>query len=585
MAKQKAAPGTLRKVLKYIGRYKLLLPVSIFFALVTVALTLYIPIIIGDVIDVIGSGNIDFSVIAEHLLLAAVLIGITALAQWLMSTVNNRIAYQVVRDIRNDAFEKTTRLPLSYLDTHPIGDTVNRVINDADQFAEGLLIGFTQMFTGILTIVGTLFFMFYINWIIALVVVVLTPLSLFVARFIGSRTHSMFKARSENEAATTSLINEVIVNQKVVKAFAYEDEATAKFDAANAKLEKSTLDAIFISSLVNPTTRFVANVVYAAVALSGALIALATKNTEAAFTIGELSCLLSYTNQYTKPFNEISGVIAEFQNALACAGRVLELIEAIPESSDEGYAELGEASGALEIDDVSFSYTPQKPLIENMSLKVSPGERVAIVGPTGCGKTTLINLLMRFYDVNSGEIRVDDLAIHEVTRDSLRKNYGMVLQDTWIKTGTIRENIVMGKPDATDEEVIAAAKAAHSHSFIKRLKRGYDTRVGDGGEELSQGQKQLLCITRVMLALPPMLILDEATSSIDTRTEIRIQKAFAEMMEGRTSFIVAHRLSTVKEADVILVMKDGHVIECGGHEELLARGGFYTHLYNSQFAH
>ena len=585
MAKQKAAPGTLGKVLKYIGRYKLLLPVSIFFALVTVALTLYIPIIIGDVIDIIGSGNIDFVAIADNLLLAAILIGATALSQWLMSTVNNRIAYHVVRDIRNDAFEKTMKLPLSYLDTHPIGDTVNRVINDADQFAEGLLIGFTQMFTGILTILGTLFFMFYINWIIALVVVVLTPLSLFVAKFIGSRTHSMFKARSECEAETTAFINEVIVNQKVVKAFAYEDEATESFGRINARLEKSTLDAIFISSLVNPTTRFVANVVYAAVAFSGALIALATKNTEAAFTIGELSCLLSYTNQYTKPFNEISGVIAEFQNALACAGRVLELIEAEPEISDEGAADLGDAGGKVELCDVSFSYTPEKPLIESVSLTVSPGERVAIVGPTGCGKTTLINLLMRFYDVNSGAICVDGHDVREVTRASLRENYGMVLQDTWIKSGTIRENIVMGKPDATDEEVIAAAKAAHSHSFIKRLKRGYDTPVGDGGEELSQGQKQLLCITRVMLALPPMLILDEATSSIDTRTEIRIQKAFAQMMRGRTSFIVAHRLSTVKEADVILVMKDGHIIECGKHEELLEKGGFYTTLYNSQFAH
>ena len=580
---EKAKPGTLKKVLRYIGRYKLLLPISILLALVTVALTLYIPIIIGDIIDVIGSGNIDLAVIAESLSLAAILIGVTALAQWLMSTINNRIAYNVVRDIRNDAFGRVTRLPLSYLDTRSQGDTVNRVINDADQFTEGLLLGFTQLFTGILTIVGTLFFMFYINWIIALVVVVLTPMSLLIARFIGSRTHSMFKARSVTEAETTSLIGEIIGNQKLVKAFSYEDEAVARFNEVNGRLEKTTLSAIFFSSLINPTTRFINSVVYAAVALTGALIAVSGGNMALAFTIGELSCLLSYTNQYTKPFNEISGVIAEFQNALACASRVFELIEEEPEISDEGAVAMGEAEGNLALDAVSFSYTENKPLLENISLSVSAGQRVAIVGPTGCGKTTLINLLMRFYDVDSGAIRVEGEDIREVTRDSLRANYGMVLQDTWLMCGTVRENIVMGKPDATDEEVLAAAKAAHAHSFIKRLKNGYDTRIGEGGEGLSQGQRQLLCITRVMLALPPILILDEATSSIDTRTEIRVQKAFSEMMKGRTSFIVAHRLSTVREADVILVMRDGNIVETGKHDALVERGGFYAHLYKSQF--
>ena len=580
---EKARPGTLRRVLGYIGRYKLLLPISILLALVTVALTLYIPIIIGNVIDIIGSEKIDFGSIAEYLMLAALLIGITALAQWLMSTINNRISYHVVRDIRNDAFAKVTRLPLSYLDTHPHGDTVNRVINDADQFAEGLLMGFTQLFTGILTILGTLFFMFYINWIIALVVVVLTPMSLLIARFIASRTHSMFGARSRTEAEATALIGEMLGNQKLVKAFSYEDEATERFNEVSARLEKTTLDAIFFSSLVNPTTRFINSVVYAAVALTGAIIAISEGDMVGAFTIGELSCLLSYTNQYTKPFNEISGVIAEFQNALACASRVFELIEEEPELSDEGARVMDSASGALELRDISFSYTPDKPLIENISLSVKPGQRVAIVGPTGCGKTTLINLLMRFYDVSGGSIRLDGNDIREVTRESLRKNYGMVLQDTWLRCGTVRENIVMGKPDATDEEIVAAAKAAHAHSFIKRLKGGYDAKIGEGGEGLSQGQRQLLSISRVMLALPPVLILDEATSSIDTRTEIRIQKAFGEMMQGRTSFIVAHRLSTIKEADMILVMRDGHIVETGRHDELLSREGFYAHLYKSQF--
>lgn len=580
---EKAKPGTLKKVLGYIGRYKLLLPISILLALTTVALTLYIPIIIGDVIDIIGSGNIDMAAIAENLLLAALLIGLTALAQWLMSTINNRIAYQVVRDIRNDAFGRVTKLPLSYLDTRSQGDTVNRVINDADQFAEGLLMGFTQLFTGVLTIVGTLFFMLYINWIVALVVVVLTPMSLIIARFIGSRTHSMFKARSVTEAEATSLIGEILTNQKLVKAFSYEDEASDRFREVNGRLEKTTLDAIFFSSLVNPTTRFINSVVYAAVALTGGLIAISGSPMAAVFTVGELACLLSYTNQYTKPFNEISGIVAEFQNSLACASRVFELIEEEVEPADDALPELGEADGRIALENISFSYTPERPLIENISLDVTPGQRVAIVGPTGCGKTTLINLLMRFYDVRGGRITVDGSDIRAVTRESLRANFGMVLQDTWLRCGTIRENIVMGKPDATDEEVLAAAKAAHSHSFIKRLKDGYNTRIGEGGEGLSQGQRQLLCITRVMLALPPILILDEATSSIDTRTEIRIQKAFSELMRGRTSFIVAHRLSTIKEADLILVMRDGNIVETGGHEELLKLDGFYAHLYKSQF--
>lgn len=587
--KEKAKPGTLAKVLRYIGKYKLLLPISILLALVSVALTLYIPIIIGEVIDIItafgASGTMDWATISDRMLLAAILIGGTALATWLMSTINNRIAYHVVRDMRNDAFGKVMRLPLSYLDGRSQGDTVNRVINDADQFVEGLLLGFTQLFTGVLTILGTLFFMFYINWIVAIVVVVLTPMSLLIARFIASRTHSMFTARSKTEAEATSLIGEMIGNEKVVKAFSYEDEAIERFDEVNARLNKATLSAIFFSSLVNPTTRFINSVVYAAVALVGALLAISTKDGAVIFTIGELSCLLSYTNQYTKPFNEISGVITEFQNALACASRVFELIEAEPEVSDEKNEVLDDVEGNIALDGVSFRYTEEKPLLENINLVVTPGERIAIVGPTGCGKTTLINLLMRFYDVRSGAIRVEGKDIRNLTRASLRENYGMVLQDTWLRAGTIKENIIMGRPDATDEEIIAAAKAAHSHSFIKRLKDGYNTVIGEGGEGLSQGQKQLLCITRVMLALPPMLILDEATSSIDTRTEIRIQKAFSELMQGRTSFIVAHRLSTIQGADLILVMKDGNIVEHGKHDELIAKGGFYAELYNSQFAH
>ena len=584
---QKANPGTIKKVLSYIGKYKLLLPVSMLFALITVALTLYVPILIGDAIDmIIGAGQVNFDGIRPLLIEAAILIGITALSQWLMSTINNRIAYHVARDIRNDAFSHIEMLPLSYIDSHSRGDTVNRVINDTERFSEGLLLGFTQVFTGVLTILGTLVFMLVINPIIAAVVVLLTPISIFIAKFISSRTYSMFRERSETEGEETALVEEMLGNQKVVKAFSHEDEAIAKFDEVNSRLEKAALRAIFFSSLTNPTTRFINSIVYAATALVGAIIAISTTGTATAFTVGEFACILSYSNQYTKPFNEISGIFAEFQNALASASRVFELIEApaeIPEVADAIVLE--SAEGNVELCDVKFSYTPEKPLIEDLNLSVKPGQRVAIVGPTGCGKTTIINLLMRFYDVCGGSISVDGHDVRDITRDSLRASYGMVLQETWLKSGTVRENIAFGKSDATDEEIIAAAKAAHAHGFIKRLKNGYDTKIGEGGEELSEGQKQLLCITRVMLALPPLLILDEATSSIDTRTEMRIQKAFAELMRGRTSFIVAHRLSTIREADVILVMKDGHIIESGTHKDLLAKGGFYYELYNSQFAH
>ena len=584
---QKANPGTIKKVLSYIGKYKLLLPISMLFALITVALTLYVPILIGDAIDmIIGEGAVNFDGIRPLLIKAAILIGITALSQWLMSTINNRIAYHVARDIRNDAFSHIERLPLSYIDSHSRGDTVNRVINDTERFSEGLLLGFTQVFTGVLTILGTLVFMVVINPIIAAVVVLLTPISIFIAKFISSRTYSMFRERSETEGEETALIEEMLGNQKVVKAFSHENEAVERFNEVNSRLEKAALRAIFFSSLTNPTTRFINSIVYAATALVGAIIAISTAGTAAAFTVGEFACILSYSNQYTKPFNEISGIFAEFQNALASASRVFELIEAPAETPDgESAVVLESADGNVELSKVSFSYSPSKPLIEDLNLSVKPGQRVAIVGPTGCGKTTIINLLMRFYDVCGGSISVDGHDLRNITRDSLRASYGMVLQETWLKSGTVRENIAFGKPDATDEEIIAAAKAAHAHSFIKRLKNGYDTKIGEGGEELSEGQKQLLCITRVMLALPPLLILDEATSSIDTRTEMRIQKAFAELMRGRTSFIVAHRLSTIREADVILVMKDGHIIESGTHDELIAKGGFYHELYNSQFAH
>lgn len=578
--------STLKKIFTLIGKYKPLMLISALLAVVIVALTLYVPIIIGNCIDmIIDKDNVDVSGIAKSLGIAGVLILITALAQWLMSSINNRITYHTVRDMRNNAFKKIESLPLSYIDSHPKGDIVSRVISDIDQFADGLLLGFTQLFSGVLTIIGTLVFMIAINWKIALVVVILTPISLLVAKFIGSSTHNMFKARSKANGTATAIIDEVIGNQKVVVAFAEESEMTAKYNAANASLEKASLKAIFFSSLVNPTTRFVNNVVYAAVALAGAFTAIMTAGSSIPFTIGQLSCLLSYTNQYTKPFNEISGIITEFQNAIACAARVFELTEAESETPDkENALILEKANGDIEIKDVSFSYSPDKKLIEDLNLYVSSGKRVAIVGPTGCGKTTIINLLMRFYDVDRGYISVDGTDVRNITRHSLRKNYGMVLQETWITHGTVAQNIAMGMPGATKEEIINAAKRAHAHSFIKRLPEGYETVITDGGGALSQGQRQLLCIARIMLSLPPMLILDEATSSIDTRTEQKIQQAFASMMQGRTSFIVAHRLSTVKNADLILVMKDGNIIEKGTHKELIELGGFYRELFDSQFA-
>ena len=584
--KNTAQKGTLRKVLKYVQRHGFFMVLSILFAAITVALTLYTPILIGDAIDlIVGKGQVDFAGIAAILIKTGIIIGITALIQWLMNTINNRITYHVVRDIRNEAFRKIEILPLSYIDAHPYGDIVNRVIADADQFADGLLMGFTQLFTGIVTILGTLFFLFSISWKIAIVVVIVTPLSLFIARFIANRTYRMFRVQSETRGQQTAFIDEMIGNQKVVQAFSHEGEALEEFDRINDRLADCSLRATFYSSLTNPCTRFVNSVVYAGVALAGALICIATAGSVNPFTIGQLSACLSYANQYTKPFNEISGVVTELQNALACASRLFELIEEepqIPEPADA--VELADVKGSVELNDVSFSYVPDRKLIEGLNLSVKPGQRIAIVGPTGCGKTTIINLLMRFYDVNSGSITVEGTDIRNATRNSLRSSYGMVLQETWLRSGTIRDNIVMGKPDATDEEIIAAAKASHAHSFIKRLPQGYDTVITEDGGSLSQGQKQLLCITRVMLCLPPMLILDEATSSIDTRTEIKIQDSFAKMMNGRTSFIVAHRLSTIREADVILVMKDGHIIEQGNHETLLAKGGFYANLYNSQFA-
>ena len=584
--KNTAQKGTLRKVLKYVQRHGFFMVLSILFAAITVALTLYTPILIGDAIDlIVGKGQVDFAGIAAILIKTGIIIGITALIQWLMNTINNRITYHVVRDIRNEAFRKIEILPLSYIDAHPYGDIVNRVIADADQFADGLLMGFTQLFTGIVTILGTLFFLFSISWQIAIVVVIVTPLSLFIARFIANRTYRMFRVQSETRGQQTAFIDEMIGNQKVVQAFSHEGEALEEFDRINDRLADCSLRATFYSSLTNPCTRFVNSVVYAGVALAGALICIATAGSVNPFTIGQLSACLSYANQYTKPFNEISGVVTELQNALACASRLFELIEEEPQNPEPADAvELADVKGSVELNDDSFSYVPDRNLIERLNLSVKPGQRIAIVGPTGCGKTTIINLLMRFYDVNSGSITVEGTDIRNATRNSLRSSYGMVLQETWLRSGTIRDNIVMGKPDATDEEIIAAAKASHAHSFIKRLPQGYDTVITEDGGSLSQGQKQLLCITRVMLCLPPMLILDEATSSIDSRTEIKIQDSFAKMMNGRTSFIVAHRLSTIREADVILVMKDGHIIEQGNHEELLAKNGFYANLYNSQFA-
>ncbi|HIS78001.1 MAG TPA: ABC transporter ATP-binding protein [Candidatus Caccousia stercoris] len=572
----------LRKVLHRLKKYRVLIVLSILFAAVTVALTLYVPVLVGDAIDrILGAGQVDFAAIAAILLKIGVLVAITSLLQWLMNTINNKITFQVVRDVRSEAFRKIQILPLKYLDAHSHGEIVSRVIADVDQFADGLLLGFTQLFTGVLTILGTLGFMLSIHAGITLLVVLLTPISLFVASFIARRTYAMFKLQSETRGRQTALIDEMIGNQKVVQAFSHEDEALEQFDEINEKLEKCSLRATFFSSITNPATRFVNSVVYAAVGLTGALIAIG-----GAITVGDLTCLLSYANQYTKPFNEISGVVTELQNALACAGRIFELIEEEPQIPDtENAVELKDVQGNVSLHDVEFSYDPKRPLIRDFNLTVKPGQRVAIVGPTGCGKTTIINLLMRFYDVRSGSICVEGEDIREVTRRSLRSGYGMVLQETWLKTGTIRENIMMGRPDATEEEMIAAAKASHAHGFIRRLPKGYDTEITEDGGSLSQGQKQLLCIARVMLCRPPMLILDEATSSIDTRTELKVQEAFARLMEGRTSFIVAHRLSTIREADVILVMRDGSIIEQGNHESLLQKGGFYAELYNSQFAH
>lgn len=571
----------IKKVLHHIGKYKFFLLVSIIMAAVSVAFTLYIPILTGDVVDcIIGPKNVDFEGIFVILQKMAIVILLTAIIQWLMNACNNKIAYQVVRDVRDEAFKKLESLPLKYIDGHPHGDIVSRIIADVDQFSDGLLMGFTQLFTGVVTIVGTLLFMLSINVTTTIVVVILTPLSFFIANFIAKNTFSMSKLQSQTRGEQTALIDEMIGNEKVVKAFGQEDKIMERFDEINGRLEKASVKAIFFSSLTNPCTRFVNSLVYAGVGILGAYLAISGK-----ITVGQLSSFLSYANQYTKPFNEISGVITELQTALACAGRVFEFIEEesqIPDAEDAVVME--QPKGQITMEHVSFSYTDEQKLITDLNLTVQPGQRVALVGPTGCGKTTVINLLMRFYDVKSGSIKVDGVDIRDMTRESLRKGYGMVLQETWLKAGTIKDNITMGKSDATMEEVIAAAKAAHAHSFIKRLPQGYDTVISEDGGSLSQGQKQLLCITRVMLCLPPMLILDEATSSIDTRTEIRIQKAFATMMKGRTSFIVAHRLSTIREADIILVMKDGNIIEQGNHESLLSQNGFYANLYQSQFS-
>ncbi len=572
--------GTLRKVLRYIKKYWVYLVLSIVMAALTVTLTLYLPILTGRVIDlIVRKGEVDFDGVFAILRQMAVVIGITAAAQWVMNICNNKMTYRIVQDIRDEAFKRIEILPLKYIDEHSYGEVVSRVIADVDQFADGLLMGFTQFFTGVITILGTLGFMLSVNVGITGVVVLITPLSFLVAAFIARKTFVMFRAQSETRGEQTALIEEMIGNQKVVQAFSHEDEALEEFDEINGRLEKCSLKAIFYSSITNPSTRFVNNLVYAGVAVAGAVFAI-----RGGISVGQLSCFLSYANQYTKPFNEISGVVTELQNALACAARIFALIEEEPQIPDKDNAVcLGDVEGSVDLAHVDFSYVPDKKLITDFNLSVRPGQRVAIVGPTGCGKTTVINLLMRFYDVNAGRIRVEGHDIRDVTRKSLRANYGMVLQETWLKGGTVRDNIVMGKPEATEEEIIAAAKASHAHSFIKRLPDGYDTIIAEDGGNLSQGQKQLLCITRVMLCLPPMLILDEATSSIDTRTEIRIQKAFAAMMEGRTSFIVAHRLSTIREADVILVMKDGNIIEQGDHETLLKQNGFYATLYNSQF--
>ena len=572
----------LRRIMKHIRKYTFFVVLSFVCALISVIATLYAPILTGDAINlIIEPGRVDFDGIRDIIIRFLIVIAVTAVSQWIMSIINNRITYMVVKDIRIEAFNHLSTLPLSYIDSHAHGDVVSRIVTDIDQFADGLLMGFSQLFSGVVTIVGTLAFMIYINVSIAIVVVILTPISLFVAAYIAKKTYSLFRGQSESRGELTSLVDEMVGELKVVKAFGYEDDALDRFEKINDKLEKDSMNATFYSSLVNPSTRFVNGLVYAAVGIIGAFAAIRGR-----LSVGRLTSFLSYANQYTKPFNEISNVITELQNAIACAGRVFELIDEPGEVAEpEGAKNLDKARGEIVIDDVSFSYTRDKRLIEHLNLLVKPGMRVAIVGPTGCGKSTLINLLMRFYDVDDGSISVDGTDIRELTRESLRENYGMVLQETWLKTGTIRENITYGKPDATDEEVIETAKKAHAHSFIRRLPQGYDTVITEDGGNLSQGQKQLLCITRVMLLMPPMLILDEATSSIDTRTEIRIQKAFNEMMRGRTSFVVAHRLSTIKEADVILVMRDGHIVEQGSHEQLLEMRGFYHELYNAQFAH
>lgn len=572
---------TVKKIFKYLTHYKLSIIFSLLFAFVTVAGQLAIPVLQGKAIDrIIGAGNVDIKGIITILIIIAVTVAATALFQWIMNVINNKITYSIVRDIRKDAFEKLQILPVNYVDTHPAGEIVSKVIADVDQFADGLLMGFTQFFTGIMTIIGTLVFMFIYDWKITMVVVLVTPASFFIASFIAKRTYNMFKKQSEARGEQTSLIDEMIGNEKIVQAYSMEDNSLDRFDEINGRLQKYSLDATFFSSLSNPSTRFVNNVVYALVAFVGAFSVM-----RGGLTVGSLSALLSYANQYMKPFNEISGVVTELQNAIACAGRVIDLIDETPMKKDpDNELVVKDGEGKIDLEDVCFSYDKSKELIKNFNLHVKPGERVAIVGPTGCGKTTVINLLMRFYDVDSGNIKIEDVDINDVTKKSLRSNYGMVLQETWLKSGTIKENIITGRPDATDEEIVAAAKAAHAHGFIKRLPNGYDTVIGEDGGNLSQGQKQLLCIARVMLCLPPMLILDEATSSIDTRTEMKIQHAFSIMMEGRTSFIVAHRLSTIKSADIIIVMKDGNIIEQGNHEELLAKGGFYSVLYNSQFS-
>lgn len=584
MKRDAAKSAILSRSLKYVGRYRGYLWVSLALSAVSVAATLYIPILTGQVIDLlIGQGSVDFSAMVPLLVRIGVLIALGAAAQFFTGTCNNRLTYCTVRDIRSDAFNRLQHLPISYLDSHASGDVVSRVITDVDQFADGLLMGLTQLFTGVLTILGTLGFMYSVNWIIATAVVVITPLSLVAASFIAKNTYKMFSLQTKIRGEQTSLIDEMLTQQKVVRAFGMEQPVQTRFDEINGRLRGASLRAVFFSSLTNPSTRFVNSLVYACVGVAGALTSIATGG--AGLSIGSLSAFLSYANQYTKPFNEISGVVTELQGALACAQRVFELIDAPEETPDSPSAQkLEPVTGAVEIQDVSFSYVPEKPLIRHFNLKVAPGQRVAIVGPTGCGKTTLINLLMRFYDVNDGQITLSGQSIMDVTRESLRQSFGMVLQDTWLKTGTVRDNIRMGREDVTDDKIIAAAKAAHAHGFIQRLPEGYDTVLTEDGGSLSQGEKQLLCITRVMLSIPPMLILDEATSSIDTRTEQRIQRAFEKLMRGRTSFIVAHRLSTIQNADMILVMNAGNVVEQGTHEELLQKGGFYAKLYNSQFA-